>query len=307
MAGRREIVRFVLSAGLLSAVAACAAVVGIDELRIGDCKGGICEDDGGEPEPEPVPEPEPEPEPDGGVEPFDGGPCVTGEAGPTAVRVGTEANSFCIDSTEVTNQQYRTFLEAGVDANTQPPQCNWNRTFAPATDASVGDLPVTGVDWCDALAYCKWAGKYLCGRSENGEKTGPVSEAEIGDEATNQWLLACSGQTNRYPYGSTHDVAACNVAELDAGRPLPVGSLAGCEGSYPGVFDMVGNVWEWFDGPCRTDAGLGLADAGPAADECWLKGGGYPNRGANIDCKVDGLGSRRDRRSAFIGIRCCSN
>jgi hypothetical protein len=38
-----------------------------------------------------------------------------------------------------------------------------------------------------------------------------------------------------------------------------------------------------------------------------VKGGGYVNRGSNIDCRVDGLGSRRDTKVPFIGFRCCAD
>src|SRR3954447_19073917 len=97
---RRTAVRTTLSLVALTALAACAAVVGIDDLRIGDCKGGVCGADGGEPEPDPEPGPEPEPDEGGVVEA--GGPCRGGEAGPSLVRVGPLGNRFCIDSTEVT-------------------------------------------------------------------------------------------------------------------------------------------------------------------------------------------------------------
>ena len=306
MAGRRHTLRFALAALALGSVAACASIVGVDDLEIGECKGGRCGPDGGEIEREPPIEP------DGGI--LDAAavdataaPCL-GEAGPVGVRVGPQANSFCVDRTEVSFGHYRAFLEAGVDARAQGPECTWNTSFTP-TRAGDDDLPVTGVDWCDAVAYCAWAGKYLCGKAMVGKKVGPVAQSEVGDYDTHQWLIACSAQKNRYPYGSIHEPTACNVGENDAGKALPVGSKPECEGSYPGVFDMIGNVWEWFDGPCRADGGLAgdAGDAGRAADECLVKGGGYPNRGTNIDCRVDGLGSRRDMKAAFLGIRCCSD
>ena len=286
----------------LVALAACAKVIGVDGLAIGECKGGVCEDD-----PLTPPDEEEASTPDVvAPPPFDGGPCSE-HPGPPLVRVGTAENNFCIDSTEVTFGHYAAFLAAGVDAAAQPPECAWNATFAP-NGSGGDDFPVTGVDWCDALAYCTWAGKYLCGRSEGSRKAGAVPQSEVSSYAVHQWMLACSnGGANDYPYGTTHDPSACNVGENDAGRALPVGSKPNCEGSYRGVFDMVGNVWEWYDGPCRGDAGGPDADASPANDECWLKGGSFINTGQNIDCRVDGLGSRRSDRTAFIGFRCCAD
>lgn len=296
--------RRVLVAVSLVALGACAAVVGIDELEIGDCKGGICEpfvrDDGGGPEPPPDTG-----SPDVIVP---SGPCDAGgrEAGPPLVRVGPASNSFCIDRTEVTFKQYGEFIAAGVDAAAQAPECKWNTTFAPQATGG-DDFPVAGVDWCDAVAYCQWAGKYLCAKAVGGRRVGPVTVNDVGDYTTHQWMIACSRQTNRWPYGPDRDASACNVGERDAGGALAVASLSTCEGAYPGVYDLVGNVWEWYDGPCRADGGADGGDAAPQGDECWLKGGGYNRAGDNIDCRVDGLGSTRDTKAAYIGFRCCSD
>lgn len=283
------------------ALGACAAVVGVDDLSIGECKGGNCrrrsppDDDGGDP-----------PEPDTGAPDVvvPSAPCDAGgiDAGPTLVRVGPPSNSYCIDRTEVTFAQYNAFVTAGVDAATQAPECTWNASFAPQVPGA-DDFPVTGVDWCDAYAYCQWAGKYLCAKSVNGQRVGPVGIADIGDFNTHQWMIACSAQRNLWPYGPSQDASACNVGERDAGGPLAVASLSTCEGAYPGVYDLVGNVWEWYDGPCRPDGG----DASARADECQVKGGGYNRAGGNIDCRVDGLGSTRDTKAAYIGFRCCSD
>lgn len=288
----------------VGALAACASVIGVDGFEIGECKGGICTDGGdfdgdlGDADIDAGPD----------APPFDAGPCKGGDGGPTLIRVGPSDNSFCIDRTEVTFKDYRAFVEAGVPTTTQPPECAWNSSFAPGASGA-DDLPVANVDWCDALAYCKWAGKYLCGKVSGGKKVGPIPQEQVGDYTANQWLIACSAQKNKYPYGQTQDPTACNVGERDAGKTVPVGTLPKCEGGYPGTFDLVGNVWEWIDGPCRTDAGLEVdgGDGGPASNECWVKGGGFPNTGANIDCRVDGLGSRRDTKVNFIGIRCCSD
>jgi formylglycine-generating enzyme len=290
---------------LAFAGAACATVAGIDELSVGDCKGGICGAETGTEEEGGIDEPE-----TGTDAPIiiDGAPCPSGK-GPTSIRVGTTANSFCIDTTEVTNAQYRQFLDAGQDVKVQPPECTWNTSFAATFDGGL-DGPVVGVDWCDALAYCKWAGKYLCGKVQGSKKVGPVSDSERNDPQTSQWFIACSqAGALRYPYGGVHRPTACNTGERDAGKPLPVGSATECNGGYPGVFDMIGNVWEWYDGPCRRDGGLqgDGGDAGPPSDECYLRGGSYLQGGQAVDCLVNGVKSRRDAKEPYLGFRCCAD
>src|SRR5215472_5996844 len=50
-------------------------------------------------------------------------------AGPGPAMVLTD--TFCVDSTEVTNAQYAQFLSAGWNVSNQPPRCAWNTSFAP--------------------------------------------------------------------------------------------------------------------------------------------------------------------------------
>ena len=296
---------------VLLGLAACAKVAGIDGLEIGACKGGLCSEGEGGSADGPL-----DPESDADAAPVEGGgfdaskPCP-GDAGPIMVRVGTASNNFCIDSTEITVKQYADFTTAkGADVSGQPAKCAWNTTYAAALGGA-DDIPIAGVDWCDARAYCEWAGKRLCGKHANGAFTGPVGVADLGEFTTHEWMLACSdlGQL-RYPYGGVQQPTTCNTGENDAGRTLPVGSKKGCQGGFPGVYDMVGNLWEWFDGPCVPPDGgadAGPLDAGPAKDECFVKGGAYLNVGANLDCRVDGRGASRDRRGQEIGLRCCSD
>ena len=199
----------------------------------------------------------------------------------------------------------------------QPPTCVWNTTFAPAEfdggKAGPAD-PIVGVDWCDALAYCAWAGKYLCGRVDGSKKSGPVTADMLADFRAHQWMLACSAEGRlNYAYGGLYDPAKCNLAEYDSGAgkavATAVGSIPTCMGGYKGVFDMMGNVWEWYDG-CRADAGLDPPDAGDGgaqAHACWVKGGSFLERnGGAYNCRVDGT-FRRDQKQVNIGFRCCSD
>jgi formylglycine-generating enzyme len=311
MAVPRRALRVALVAVALGLGSACAAVVGIDSLEIGACRGGACpEEEGGIVLDEDAPSPF-----DGSGEDVDvqlpdtGVPCP-GTAGPSMVRVGEDGNTFCIDSTEVTFGQYREFLAAkGTDTSGQPAECTWNTSYQPSLGGG-DDIPAAGVDWCDALAYCRWAGKNLCGKQVAGERTGPVTLADIGDFEAHQWLLACSARGQlRYPYGGIHRPTACNTAENDAGKTLPVGTKPECQGGYPGVYDMIGNLWEWYDGPCfPSDAGA-LPDGGaggPERHECFVKGGSFLNSGAALDCAVEARGALRERKSQDVGIRCCS-
>jgi len=289
----------------IATVVACGTLAGIDDYTIGECKGGPCAPDASDFDSVFDEDARVLPPDDSGV------PCP-GKPAPPAVRVGAPGNTFCIDTTEVTNAQYDEFIAAKVDPKSQPAECVWNSSFARERPDGGGipNEPAVGVDWCDARAYCSWAGKYLCGKVENGKKTGPVTLEGLSDYKSHQWMLACSAEGRlRYPYGGLHDPEKCNLAELDAGAALPVGTAPGCVGGYQGIHDLVGNVWEWFDGPCTNDRALEVdgGDGGPASDGCLLKGGSYVDRGPAHDCRNESSNVRRDLRQRNVGFRCCSD
>jgi sulfatase modifying factor 1 len=211
--------------------------------------------------------------------------------------------SFCVDGTEVTNEQYAAFLSAGI-ASTDGGSvaCAWNETFAPDAGwpAAPGaeKLPVAFVDWCDAAAFCAWAGKRLCGRIGGG----PISPTEAANANANQWLYACSVQGSwSYPYGSTYDGGSCNGADMAGPEvPRPVGTIESCQ-SYPGVFDLSGNVAEWTD-CCNAATG--------SQDACEHRGGAYntvgPSGSPNLSCNAK-VASGRSFVGPALGFRCCAD
>jgi formylglycine-generating enzyme required for sulfatase activity len=179
------------------------------------------------------------------------------------------AGSFCIDRTEVSVESYAVFVAAVMPGNdpNQPASCAWNTSYAPAISATAPDHPVLGVDWCDAYAYCAWAGKRLCGKIGGG----PNPYDSFADKASSQWYAACSQDgLKAFPYGDVYDPLACNGGDDPNPGPAPVGGTPGCEGGYPGIFDMSGNVWEWEDS-CAADTG--------ATDACRARGGSLVNGG----------------------------
>ena len=108
-----------------------------------------------------------------------------------------------------------------------------------------------------------------------------------------------------YPWGNDWQQGSANAN----GAAQSMADVAEHKGTSPfGTYDMVGNAWEWYDGPCsngtlEVDGG----DGGHQSDDCWIKGGSFGNRGAEYDCRFDGVGVRRDLRTNTVGIRCCSD
>ena len=121
---------------------------------------------------------------------------------------------YCVDSTEVRGSDYLEFLAATAgDAGGQAPECAWNASYQPSISAA-GDAPVFGVDWCDARAYCAWAGKRLCGKIGGG----PAPASVVNNAFSDEWYRACTKDgTRAFPYGNTRDPNACNGADRDGG------------------------------------------------------------------------------------------
>lgn len=221
-----------------------------------------------------------------------------GTAGPAMVRAG----AFCIDSTEVTNKNYADFLAAkGQDLSGLPASCAFKSTLTPsslwpANPTKVND-PVVYVDWCDAYAYCAYAGKRLCGAIAGG----PSALASLADRNVDAWYAACSGAASTlYPYGPKYVTGKCNDYEGKANGTRPVGSYTGCQGGYAGIFDMSGNAYEWEDA-CATSVG--------PSDSCIIRGGSWWFSGAQYGaCSAYFNDYVTKRSDAFndTGFRCCS-
>ena len=230
------------------------------------------------------------------------GECGTPNCGdcPEVVDVDI-AGGFSITSTEVSHAAYAQFLAVDFDpgffAAWLPAECEWKNDFTPTdwVPNSPEDLPVVEVDWCDAWAYCAWSGQQLCGKIGGGN----IPKADIDNPALDQWHKACTGGGNTiYPYGVGYDPAACNGLDAGFEQLVGVGALASCEGGYPGLFDLSGNVWEW-ENSCLVDP------MKPAQDHnCQQRGGSYFSDDQALRCAVDSTRTR-NFRADHLGIRCC--
>jgi formylglycine-generating enzyme len=224
------------------------------------------------------------------------GTCVA--RGPTQMQAGSKSGGtlFYIDSTEVTNEQYAAFLTAkGADTSGQRPECNWNKSYQPAEAIGDDKRPAVNVDFCDAAAFCDWAGERLCGDLSGGPLA--ITSPNLTDPTKSQWYLACAGpDSTAYPYGNDFKAGYCNEYP-GSGQMANAGASTMCNGHYPGVFDLVGNAAEWIDS-CVDDPG-----GDHSMDTCELMGGSFLNE--DYDCSTKFNSTRMDSAAVF-GFRCCS-
>jgi len=220
-----------------------------------------------------------------------------------------DGTAFCIDRLEVTQSQYQEFLATVIDRPDAAARevCEQNPSLFPSEEGACGgvfqpaatpELPVSCVDACDALAYCHWAGKRLCGKKNGGLMT----RGKAGDPGVDEWQVACTERTSRlYPYDGSFSSDACNVAGDAAAR---VGAAESCS-TESGVSDLSGNVSEWSDCCDVIDGEL----------RCATRGGSFAHQNPlGVACNpiaTDGVDPPFAppflSQQPHVGIRCCAN
>ena len=154
---------------------------------------------------------------------------------------------------------------------------DWRHPLGPDSSIEgIEDHPVVHVTFSDALAYAKWAGKSLPTEAEwEFAARGGHDDREWpwGDELAPGGKMLANYWQGAFPYE--------NTMEDQWERTSPVGF-------YPpndfGLFDMVGNVWEW------TRDWYGLPDTRKkGADACCVVSNPRgPAKGASYDpCMAD--------------------
>ncbi len=126
----------------------------------------------------------------------------------------TITKGFWMGQTEVTVGAYKRF--ASATARRMPESPSYNR------DWSSGQMPIVNVTWDEAQSYCRWAGGRL------------PTEAE--------WEYAARASSAEARYGPLDD-----IAWYDKNSGAAAHDVAQKRPNSWGLFDMLGNVWEWVD------------------------------------------------------------
>ena len=195
-----------------------------------------------------------------------------------------EMPGFALGKYPVTVAEFRRFLE---DTNYQPPACDekmglsW-RAGGEGLVYPPGGLvpprwPAFCLNWEDARAYVAWLNAKL---RKPGTSPGP-GPYRLPSEAEWEYAARAGSVTARWwGEGIGKNNANCNGcgSQWDGVRIAPVGSF----GPNPfGLYDMLGNVWEW-TADCWHDSYMGApkdaaAWISPDCRKRALRGGSWSN------------------------------
>jgi hypothetical protein len=186
-----------------------------------------------------------------------------------SIECGSE-QALLVERHEVTRGDWLAFAGA-------PPEL-----YATAWPSGTEERPSTGMNLQEAVDYATGQGLRLPTASE--------------------WLWIAGGPRGApYPYGLIPRESAVNTIDVGLGRTVAVGTFA--SGRTPtGVYDTLGNVWEWTSEPISTarpyDTALGLP--------CWVMGGSYlvPARPLHYGGGVWSREVEPGHRANDIGMRC---
>jgi sulfatase modifying factor 1 len=183
---------------------------------------------------------------------------------------------FCIGATAVTNAEFADFVHA-TSYVTEAERFGWSFVFwaqvpesygategvvevewwrrvegaywaapnGPGTEAAcLPEHPVTQVSWADARAYCDWVGGRLPTEAEwEHAARGGLGDVRFpwgNEEPNDQDFTPCNIWQGQFPDVNTCQDGFATTAPAQSFQP----------NGY-GLYNMVGNVWEWTAEPYR--------------------------------------------------------
>lgn len=187
-------------------------------------------------------------------------------------------DAFYIDKYEVTTDKFSAYKKIERYMRSV---CNMGITGR-------GTRPMNCVEWSEASAYCKWAGKRLPTEAE-WEKAGR------------------GGTTTKYSFGdqsNTHNDYAWDMAN-SGGSTQPVGQK---KPNQYGLYDMYGNVWEWvfdwYDGNYYQDSPVKNPKGPSSGLSHGIRGGAWGGMDTNYLRSAYRASSNPLGWGGDIGFRC---
>jgi formylglycine-generating enzyme required for sulfatase activity len=153
---------------------------------------------------------------------------------------------FAVSKFDITFAEWSACVDAGGCVhNTDPDDAGWGR----------GNRPVINVSWKDAQDYASWLSRMT------GQRYRLLSEAE--------WeYVARAGTATAYFWGNAIGAGNANCTgcgtRWDGKQTAPVGSF---KPNAFGLYDMVGNVWQWVADCANADY-----RGAPADGSAWTTG-----------------------------------
>lgn len=226
--------------------------------------------------------------------------CEADEQSPHPATVN---KGFWLGQTEVTVGAYKLFAhESGRSMPTEPTFMGKALNGGWAQDA----MPIVNVSWDDATAYCSWAGGRLPSEAEweYAARAGST-EARYGPVDEIAWYADNSGKA-RIDSAHVWSEEQAKYAELLRDNGNHMHAVAQKRANGFGLFDMLGNVWEWVNDRYEEDyrrsveSNPSIATSG---ERRILRGGCWVNspEGMRLSIRV---GSRPEARNVNAGFRC---
>ena len=199
--------------------------------------------------------------------------CGGGEPPPrTPDQMRASLSPYELDLTEVTVAAYEACVKEGgcttdglnkSAGGSNDDHCNWGQS-------SRAEHPINCVDWNQAEAYCKWAGKRL-----------PTEQ---------EWeYAASSGKGWTYPWGN-EEPASSKLCWSRSDGTCKVGSFPAGDNAF-GVKALAGNVWEWTSSNYDANARV-------------VRGGGWDNKIPDFVRASFRLRDAPSNRYSSLGFRC---